>query len=190
TQTSGSGNFISGAGGQPVNSHTNGTYVVTVDGAGKATAQFDQSDGQVLFNTSATLAANSTNGTLIPGVTLTTGATIQAGTFQIPMTWNQVGAAVGLNDYLNSLTDPISGFFANRTQSITSEQTDISSQIGDLQNQMSVAQQGLQQEYSQLEVTLSQLQMQSGALNAQAAALASMGSGTGSSGSSGKSGSG
>lgn len=190
TQTSGSGNFISGATGQPTNSHTNGTYVVTVDGSGNATAQFNQSDGQALFNTSAALAANSTNNTLIPGVALTTGGTIQAGTFQIPITWNQVGAAVSLNDYLNSLTNPINGFFANRTQSITSEQTSITSQIGYLQNQMSIAQQGLQQEYSQLEVTLSQLQMQSGALSAQAAALASMSAGTGSSGSSNKSGSG
>ncbi len=185
TQTSGTGNFVSGASGLPTNSHTNGTYVVTVDGSGNATAEFDQADGQVLFNSSATLSANGTNNTLIPGVTLTTGATVQAGTFQIPVTWNQVGAAVSLNDYLNSLTNPTTGFFANRNQSITSEQTDISSQISDLQNQMSVAQQGLQQEYSQLEVTLSQLQMQSGALSAQAAALASMSSsGTGSSGSS------
>lgn len=167
TQTSGTGNFITGATGTPLDVHQNGTYVITVDASGNATVEFDAADGRVLDKNSGVLVASSTNASLIPGVTLTTGATIQPGTFQIPVTWTQVGAAVTLNDYLKSLTDPINGLFAARNQEISNEQQDISARIDDLQELLNTRQQGLEQQFAQLEAILAQLQMQSNQLGAQ-----------------------
>jgi flagellar hook-associated protein 2 len=181
TQTTGTGNFIAGATGTPLNVHQNGTYVITVDASGNATVEFDAADGRVLDKNSGVLVANSTNASLIPGVTLTTGATVQPGTFQIPVTWTQVGAAVTLNDYLRSLTDPINGLFAARNQEIGNEQQDISARIDDLQELLNTRQQGLEQQFAQLEAILAQLQMQSSQLGAQILGMTSSSSSAGSS---------
>lgn len=182
TQTSGTGNFLTGASGLPVGNHLNGNWIVNVDSAGNATAQFDAANGATMFNYTGTLAPNATNASLIPGVTLTTGSTIQAGTFQIPVSWTQVGAAVSLSDYLKGLVDPINGFFTSRNQEISNEQQDINSQINSLQDVLATRQQGLEEQFAQLEGVLAQLQMQGGQLGAQIASLT--GSGISSGGSS------
>ncbi|HZW33962.1 MAG TPA: flagellar filament capping protein FliD, partial [Isosphaeraceae bacterium] len=166
TQTSGSGNAITGASGTPTDSHLNGTYVITVlDSAGNAQVQFNAANGQVLFNRTGVLSPNSTNTSLIPGVTLTTGGTIQPATFQFSVNWTE-GVANSLNDYLNALIAP-GGLFDARTQAITNEQQDITDNINNLQQMLDVRQQALEQQFSQLEATLALLQSQGNALGMQ-----------------------
>jgi|GEM_PF-597848 len=168
TQTSGTGNSITSATGTPTSGHQNGTWVVTIqDTSGNAQVQFNTSNGQTLYQQSGVLTANSTNNTLIPGVTLTTGSTIQPGTYQFSVNWNQVGSAVSLNDYLNGLLGA-NGLFTSRLQGISSEQTDLNNQIQNMQDSLNQRQQALQQQYSQLAAVLAQLSMQSGAVSAQA----------------------
>lgn len=181
TQTSGSGNAVTGASGTPTDSHLNGTYVVTVlDTAGNAQVQFNASNGQVLFSRTGVLSPNSTNTTLIPGISLATGGTIQPATFKFSVSWTE-GVANSLNDYLNSLIAP-GGFFDARTRAITSEQQDITNNVNSLQQMLTVRQQALAQQFARLEATLALLQSQGNALGMQ---ILGMGGGGGASPSSG-----
>jgi len=83
------------------------------------------------------------------------------------VTWNQVGAAVSLNDYLNGLLAPTNGLFASRGQELTNDQQHISQQVTNMQKLVAVHQQALQQEYAAMESTLALLQAQGSALSAE-----------------------
>ena len=167
TLTSGTGGTLTGVSGQPANVHQNGAYTVTVDSSGNATAQFQTATGATLPSQTGTLTANTSNATLIPGVSLNVGSSIQAGTYQFGVTWNQVGAAVSLNDYLNGLLAPTNGLFASRGQELTNDQQHISQQVTNMQKLVAVHQQALQQEYAAMESTLALLQAQGSALSAE-----------------------
>ncbi len=167
TLTSGTGGTLTGVTGQPSNVHLNGTYTVTVNSQGNAQAQFQAVNGETLPTQTATLTANTTNSTLIPGVSLSVGSSIQAGTYQFGVTWNQVGAAVSLNDYLNQLLAPTSGLFASRSQEISNDQQNLSHQISNMQQLVASRQQALQQQFAAMESTLALLQAQGNALSAE-----------------------
>jgi len=140
---------------------------VTVNSQGNAQAQFQAVNGETLPTQTATLTANTTNSTLIPGVSLSVGSSIQAGTYQFGVTWNQVGAAVSLNDYLNQLLAPTSGLFASRSQEISNDQQNLSHQISNMQQLVASRQQALQQQFAAMESTLALLQAQGNALSAE-----------------------
>jgi len=165
--TNGSSGTLTGVTGQPANVHQNGTYTVTIDSQGNATAQFQTASGATLPSQTGALTANTSNTTLIPGISLSTGSSIQAGTYQFGVTWNQVGAAVSLNDYLNQLLAPTSGLFASRGQELTNDQQHISQQVTNMQKLVADHQKALQQEYAAMESTLALLQAQGSALSAE-----------------------
>jgi flagellar hook-associated protein 2 len=60
-----------------------GRWTITDDGAGNLTAVFTPASGGPTTSSSGTIAANGTNSGLIPGLTLSAGAVLQAGTHTV-----------------------------------------------------------------------------------------------------------
>ncbi len=100
-----------------------GTYAVTDDGAGNLTAIFTPKDGSAPVTTVGSIAANGTNTTLIPGITLTAGA-LQAGVFNVDVTQSSASVLSLLRDYLNGQVGP-NGTLTKRQDEFTAVSKDI-----------------------------------------------------------------
>jgi flagellar hook-associated protein 2 len=154
--------------------HQDGTYSVTLTDAttGAVDTKFVSTTGQTLWTGKGTMAAGQDNFGVIPGLKITAPAVLTAGatdSFSVSVTNRGVG--VSLNDYLNQLLDPATGYFANRESGDDAATADFNKRIADMQDRLEAKQQSLQQKYARLETALSQLQSQSSALASQIAKL-------------------
>ena len=82
-----------------------GNYAITSDASGLLTSVFTPSDGSAAVTQTATVAANGTNTTLLPGITLNIGA-LQSGTTSISAGITNESVIGKMRDFLNSLAGP------------------------------------------------------------------------------------
>lgn len=101
-----------------------GTYAVTDDGAGNLTAVFTPADGTAAVTTTGTIAAGGTNTTLIPGLTLTAGALLQAGTHTVVVSPSSQSVVQKVKGFLDSLSGA-NGVFQKRQEAYDARVEDL-----------------------------------------------------------------
>lgn len=101
-----------------------GTYAITDDGAGNLTAVFTPTDGSAAITTTGTIAAGGTNTTLIPGLTLTAGATLQAGSHNILVSPSSQSVVQQVKSFLESLSGA-NGVFQKRQEAYDARVKDL-----------------------------------------------------------------
>ncbi len=169
TLQSGGTGSISSVSGTPTN-HVSGTYTIVSDTQGNLTATFYPSTGGTPTITKGTITASGTNGSLIPGVTLTANSALTAGSNTVTVNFTSIGVGVKIADYLNGLTAS-GGLFANTQDAAQQEIDDTNKAIQDMQDRLDQRQQDLYQQFTALETTLAKLQSQGSSLSAQIAKL-------------------
>lgn len=80
-----------------------GIYTITDDGQGNLTAAFKPANGGPQTTTSATVTANGTNTSLIPGMTLAIGPVLQQGTHTIVVSQSALSPLRRLKDFADTL---------------------------------------------------------------------------------------
>lgn len=167
---SGPGNVVS-VSGTPTKQHEDGTYYIKVlDAVGSVEVRFITSDGRQTFKSTGTLAVNTENTTLVPGLKLKVGATLAVGEDSVAMTVNTRGVAVRVNDATNNLLSA-TGVFANRESAIQSATQSLNKQIETMEARVKQREATLARKFTALETALSRLQIQSSALLTQISRL-------------------
>lgn len=113
---------VTGLSGTPAGTKA-GSYQIIDDGAGNLTSVFTPSDGSAQVTTTATVTANSTNTTLVPGVTLNIGA-LQGGSSTIAITKQSASVFQSLADFLNGQVGT-NGTLSKRLDTFTTITKDI-----------------------------------------------------------------
>jgi flagellar hook-associated protein 2 len=108
-----------------------GTYQVTDDGMGNLTAVFNPRDGGPPTTFTGTIAANGTNSTLIPGVTLTAGA-LAAGARTIEVTASTTSVIHRIREVMEAQSG-IGGILTKRQETYDKRLRDISIQQDKMQ---------------------------------------------------------
>ncbi|MCC7369088.1 MAG: flagellar filament capping protein FliD [Chloroflexi bacterium] len=154
--------------------HQDGTFHVKVTNAasGEVEAWFTNSSGQKTWSQTGAVAAGQDNYGIIPGLKITTQATLTDGqedTFTVSV--SNKGIGVMLNDYINGLTDSVTGYFATRKKGDDSINDGYTKRIDEMQRRLELKKTSLEKKYAALETTMSKLQSQSSSLSAQLAKL-------------------
>lgn len=126
-----------------------GTYEITDDGAGNLTARFTPSDGGATVVTTGTIAADGTNDTLIPGITLQAGA-LQAGTHTIRVTPERESVIQQLKSFLDSLAGP-NGVFQKRQEAYDARVRDIAKRKESIERSIQAEMDVLRQKFIAME---------------------------------------
>lgn len=162
TLTPGGTGSIAGVSGTPTVKKT-GRYAITSDGAGALSVTFTPNDGSAASTVSGTISAGGTNSTLIPGVTLTAEAVLQAGTNEIVVGAAREGFAKTINEYLASITRS-SGLLATRQNEMANQRTDITRQIDRVEERIAKREEQLVRKFTQMEMAIARVQQQSQSL--------------------------
>lgn len=154
--------------------HQDGTFHVKVTNAaaGEVEAWFINSTGQKTWSQTGAIAAGQDNYGVIPGLKVTTPATLTDGvedTFSVSV--SNKGVGVMLNDYVSSLTDVVSGYFATRKKGDDAINEGYTKRIDDMQRRLDLKRASLEKKYATLETTMSKLQSQASSLSSQLAKL-------------------
>jgi len=151
-----------------------GSYVLTDDGAGNITSVFTPSDGSASVTTTATgVIANSTNTTLVPGLTLNIGA-LQAGTSTVTVTRQSASIFQLLTDFLNGQAGA-GGTLSKRLDTFSTLTKDIDDRKAKIQASIDAEMTLLRNKFIAMEQAQAAAQSASSAI---ASALAKMNSGS------------
>ncbi|GMU41531.1 MAG: hypothetical protein AMXMBFR23_23970 [Chloroflexota bacterium] len=140
-----------------------GRYAITSDGVGALSVTFTPNDGSAASTVTGSISAGGTNTTLIPGVTLTAEAVLQAGTNEIVVGAAREGFAKTLNEYLSSLTRS-SGLLATRQSEMATQRSDIDRQIDRIEDRIAKREEQLVKKFTQMEMAIARVQQQSQSL--------------------------
>jgi flagellar hook-associated protein 2 len=159
--------------GTPTGQHENGTYNLNVLNAatGEVEVRFTTTDGRVLLKKTGTLAPNTQNSTLIPGLTISTGAALTVGEDTFSLTVASKGVMVGLQDAIDGLLAK-DRFFDGRKAASEAISKQLTDRIATMETRLADKEAALVKKFARLESTLAQLQAQSAALSGQIAKLA------------------
>lgn len=108
-----------------------GTYKITDDGLGNLTSVFSPADGSAPITSTASVTANSTNTSLVPGMTLAIGA-LSAGTVTIDAPVASESVIGKLRDFLNGIAGP-NGTLKNRSDEYTNDISDMEARKVEIQ---------------------------------------------------------
>jgi flagellar hook-associated protein 2 len=161
--TTGSIDRISGV---PTRDHRAGTYTITSDAGGNLSAVFTPDGGAPETAVTGTIAADQSNTTLIPGITLTAKPTLEAGTQTITVTVSERGVLHPLLDFIRNLT-AASGVLASRESEENRRIQRLDRTIQQMEERLERKREQLERKFARLEVALAQLQVQGNALGAQ-----------------------
>jgi flagellar hook-associated protein 2 len=154
--------------------HEDGEYRIKVtDGAtGAVESSFVTTDGRTLWTMNSTMSAGQESYAIIPGLKIKAAATLTTGQVDtFSSTVSSKGVGVMLNDYLNNLTDSVSGYFTTRKKGDDSITDSYSKRLDDMQARLDRKKASLEKKFAALEVTMSKMQSQSSALSSQIARL-------------------
>ena len=126
-----------------------GTYKITDDGLGNLTSVFSPADGSSPITELATVTANGTNTSLIPGMTLQIG-TLQAGTTTINASVTSESVIGKLRDFLNGIAGP-NGTLKNRTDEYTNDIKDMEARKVEIQASIDAQVAVWQQKFTDME---------------------------------------
>jgi flagellar hook-associated protein 2 len=110
-----------------------GSYSITDDGSGNLTVVFTPMDGTATVTTTGSIAAGGTNSTLIPGITLTAGAALSAGTNTIQVSTSSASVVRRLKEFLEGQVGG-AGRLAKRQDEFTRVSDDIDRRMERLQD--------------------------------------------------------
>jgi len=126
-----------------------GTYKIADDGAGNLTSVFSPADGSSPITSLATVTANGTNTSLIPGMTLQIGA-LSAGTVTINAGVTSESVIGKLRDFLNGIAGS-NGTLKNRTDEYTNDIKDMEARKVEIQASIDAQVAIWQQKFSDME---------------------------------------
>ncbi len=131
TLDAGGGGSVLSISGNPTLAKTAGKYSIASAPSGQTTVTFTPDDGSALVISTGTLVANSTNTTMIPGVTITTKPVLVTGTDRITVVPTEQGIGRIAASLLGALNGPNGPLTAGNT-AMTNSITDINAQIAKL----------------------------------------------------------
>jgi flagellar hook-associated protein 2 len=164
TGASGSSTWITGISGAPLSSQ-HGQYRVTVDPSGNLSTVFTPDGGTALSPMLGSVSANSSNTTLIPGLTINVG-TLPRSTVTDTISFHQSGILGTLNDFLTRQLGS-GGVFDTEHTAANAQVGSLNSQITNANALLAQRQQTLQQQFTAMETALAQIQAQGGNMLAQ-----------------------
>ncbi len=131
-----------------------GNYAITSDASGLLTSVFTPSDGSAAVTQTATVAANGTNTTLLPGITLNIGA-LQSGTTSISAGITNESVIGKMRDFLNSLAGP-GGTLPSLQDEYTNDIKDMEARKAEMQSSVDAQVAIWQQKFTAMEQAMAQ----------------------------------
>jgi flagellar hook-associated protein 2 len=127
-----------------------GRWEITDDGAGNLSAVFTPANGGPPTTVSGTIAANGSNTTLIPGLTLTAGPTLQAGSHTITVGASAESVIQRLKRFAETQAG-IGGTLDKRKTTYDKVSSDISERIATLEQRINAEMEQLRRKFSLME---------------------------------------
>ncbi len=150
-----------------------GTWVITDDGAGNLTAVFTPASGGPTISSSGTIAPNGSNGSLVPGLTLTAGPTLQAGTHTITVGATAESVVQRLKRFAENQAG-VGGSLDKRKATYDRIGSDISERIGTLEKRIESEMEQLRKKFAAMEQAQARAQSILGSLQQLANQLAAV----------------
>ncbi|MCX7616557.1 flagellar filament capping protein FliD [Tepidiforma sp.] len=148
-----------------------GTWAITDDGAGNLTAVFTPANGGPQISSSGTIAPNGSNGNLIPGLTLTAGPTLQAGSHTITVGATAESVVQRLKRFAENQAG-IGGSLDKRKATYDRIGSDISERIATLEKRIEAEMEQLRRKFAAMEQAQARAQSVLGSLQQLANQLA------------------
>ncbi|MCL6644124.1 MAG: flagellar filament capping protein FliD [Dehalococcoidia bacterium] len=127
-----------------------GKWVITDDGAGNLSAVFTPANGGPPISASGTIAPNGSNSGLIPGLTLTAGPTLQAGTHTITVGATSESVIQRLKRFAENQAG-IGGTLDKRKATYDRIASDISERIATLEKRIEAEMEQLRRKFAEME---------------------------------------
>jgi len=127
-----------------------GKWVITDDGAGNLSAVFTPANGGPPISASGTIAPNGSNSGLIPGLTLTAGPTLQAGTHTITVGATAESVIQRLKRFAENQAG-IGGTLDKRKATYDRIASDISERIATLEKRIEAEMEQLRRKFAEME---------------------------------------
>lgn len=151
-----------------------GTWVITDDGAGNLSAVFTPANGGAPTTVTGTIAANGSNSTLIPGLTLTAGPTLQAGSHTITV----AATAESVIQRLKRMAEnqaAIGGTLEKRKATYDKVSSDIAERIATLEQRIEAEMEQLRRKFALMEQAQARAQSVLGNIQQLANQIAAIG---------------
>lgn len=153
---------------------TPGKYVITDDGAGNLTSVFTPANGTPATTSTAVVLAGGTNASLIPGMTLTIGGALQAGTHTVTVTASTQSVIHRLKQFAENQAGA-GGVLKKRQDSYDAVTGDIADRISVMEQRIEKEMEVLRKKFAAMEQAqaraqgvLSSLQQMAAQMNANA----------------------
>lgn len=153
---------------------TPGKYVITDDGSGNLTSVFTPANGTPATTSSAVVLAGGTNASLIPGMTLTIGGALQAGTHTVTVTASTQSVIHRLKQFAENQAGT-GGVLKKRQDSYDAVTGDIADRISVMEERIEKEMEVLRKKFAAMEQAqaraqgvLSSLQQMAARMNANA----------------------
>lgn len=153
---------------------TPGKYVITDDGAGNLTSVFTPANGTPATTSTAVVLAGGTNASLIPGMTLTIGGALQAGTHTVTVTASTQSVIHRLKQFAENQAGT-GGVLKKRQDSYDAVTGDIADRISVMEQRIEKEMEVLRKKFAAMEQAqaraqgvLSSLQQMAAQMNANA----------------------
>ncbi|MEX2446426.1 MAG: flagellar filament capping protein FliD [Dehalococcoidia bacterium] len=159
--------------GTPTEATKAGRYTIVSDASGNLQATFQAVDGSAPLITTGSIAAGGSNTTLIPGVTLTAKALLEAGSDVVTIGATQQGFGKTLHEYIASVSRT-GGLLSNRTEEMQNTVSDMGQQIDRMNARLLAREEQLMRQFAAMEQAISRMQSQSQALTAMQSQLGNM----------------
>lgn len=127
-----------------------GKYLITDDGAGNLSAEFTPSNGGPANTTTATAIAGGTNSTLIPGMTFTIAAVLQAGTHTINVAPTTQSVIQRLQQFAENQSG-VGGVLAKRQETYDKVTGDIADRIAIMEERIEKEMEVLRKKFAAME---------------------------------------
>ena len=127
-----------------------GKWVITDDGAGNLSAVFTPANGGPPISASGTIAPNGSNSGLVPGLTLTAGPTLQAGTHTITVSAASESVIQRLKRFAENQAG-IGGTLDKRKATYDRIASDISERIATLEKRIDAEMEQLRRKFAAME---------------------------------------
>ena len=161
---------ISSVSGNPTSVTDSGLYTFDSTAAGSLTVSFQPDNGGSLQVATYSITPSEVNTTIIPGMTITFGNPIVAGTDTIRVTATEEGLAKSLHEYVESFTRT-GGLMEGRESQLQGEVDDLNARIDLVNERAEAKREQLIRRFAQFEVTMQRLQNQQSALQNLVTAL-------------------
>jgi flagellar hook-associated protein 2 len=161
---------IASVSGNPTSVRDSGLYTFDSTLAGGLTVSFQPDNGGSLQVSTYSITPGEVNTTIIPGMTITFGNPLVAGTDTIRITASEEGIAKSLHEYVEAFTRT-GGLMGGRDAQLQGEVDDLNARIDLVNERAESKREQLILKFAKFEVTMQRLQNQQSALSTLVAAM-------------------